>query len=46
VGNVSRDAVLEDAVFNGENLLKLAESPAINDIAKIMTHIGGYYAAT
>lgn len=46
VGNVARDAVLEDAVFNGENLLKLAESPAINDIAKIMTHIGGYYAAT
>jgi hypothetical protein len=33
--------MLEEAVFNGENLLTLAESPAIDDIAKIMSHIGG-----
>lgn len=41
VGNVARDTMLEEAVFNGENLLTLAASPAIDDIAKIMSHIGG-----
>jgi CO dehydrogenase maturation factor len=46
VGNVSRDTVIEDAVFNGKSLLDIAESPAIKDISEIMSHIGGYYAAT
>jgi len=45
IGNVSRDTIIEDAVFNGESLLNIEESPVIKDISEIMSHIGGYYAA-
>jgi CO dehydrogenase maturation factor len=46
VGNVSRDPFIEEAIFTGDGLLTLQESPAYLNIAEIMSHLGGYYANT
>jgi CO dehydrogenase maturation factor len=46
LGNVSRDAVVEETVFNGGSLLALNGSPAIDDITAIMSLTGGNHAAT
>jgi len=45
-GNVPRDTVIEDAIFNGQGLLSVKQSSAYESISGIMSYIGGNDAVT
>lgn len=46
LGDVSRDQMLEDAIFNGESVFTLKESKAKENIFSMMDTIGGTHGTT
>ncbi|MDD5672954.1 MAG: AAA family ATPase [Chitinivibrionales bacterium] len=46
LGNVPRDEAVENAILAGNDLLTLPDSASYRSIREIMSHLGGYNAAT
>ncbi len=46
LGNIPRDPVIEDAIFNGESLLTVTDSKAKKSIFTMMETIGGTHGTT